>query len=91
MWHRRSGAEKAKDIAYLSSFYWSRMVATAGCWFFWDFSFYGNRVFQSAFITILTGGSAFQESCHHFDGRFWSPCNSCAAKKPDALVVYKSK
>ena len=58
MWHRRSGAEKAKDVAHLATYYWSRLIATAGCWFFWDFGFYGNKVFQSQFVSILTGGSA---------------------------------
>ena len=61
MWHRRSGAEKAKDIAHLATYYWSRLIATAGCWFFWDFGFYGNKVFQSQFVSILTGGSASLE------------------------------
>ncbi len=58
MWHRRSGAEKAKDVAHLATYYWSRLIATCGCWFFWDFGFYGNKVFQSQFVKIITGGSA---------------------------------
>jgi hypothetical protein len=58
MWHRRSAAQKAQDVRHLATHYWSRMIATAGGWFCWDFSFYGNRVFQTAFISILTGGSA---------------------------------
>ena len=61
MWHRRSSAEKAKDVAHLTTYYWSRLIATAGCWFFWDFGFYGNKVFQSQFVSILTGGSAFSD------------------------------
>ena len=31
-----------------------RLLATAGSWFLWDFSFYGNKVFQSQFIMILS-------------------------------------
>ena len=58
MWHRRTAAEKAKDVAHLATFYWSRLIATAGCWFFWDFGFYGNKVFQSQFVKIITGGGA---------------------------------
>jgi hypothetical protein len=58
MWHRRTGAQKAQDIRHLTTYYWSRLIATAGCWFFWDFGFYGNKVFQSQFVSILTGGSA---------------------------------
>ena len=57
MWFRRTGAEKLQDVKYLSSFYWSRLLSTAGNWFFWDFGFYGNKIFQSEFISILTGGS----------------------------------
>ena len=62
MWHRRSAAQKAQDVRHLATHYWSRMIATAGGWFCWDFSFYGNRVFQTAFISILTGGSASLEA-----------------------------
>jgi MFS family permease len=58
MWHRRTAAEKAKDVAHLATFYWSRLIATAGCWFFWDFGFYGNKVFQSQFVKIITGGAS---------------------------------
>ena len=61
MWHRRTGAEKAKDVAHLATYYWSRLIATCGCWFFWDFGFYGNKVFQSQFVKIITGGSAFAD------------------------------
>ena len=57
MWHKRSRAEKVKDYTHLGRFYWSRLLATAGCWFFWDFGFYGNKIFQSEFIHVLTGGS----------------------------------
>lgn len=35
-----------------------RLFATAGSWFLWDFSFYGNKVFQSAFINILSPGAS---------------------------------
>ena len=40
-----------------------RLLATAGAWFLWDFSFYGNKVFQSTFIGVLspTGAGAH---CH---------------------------
>ena len=37
-----------------------RLLATCGCWFLWDFSFYGNKVFQSAFIKILSPAGAGQ-------------------------------
>ena len=58
MWTRRTAKQKAGDVRYLATYYWHRLVATAGGWFFWDFSFYGNRVFQTTFVSILSGGSA---------------------------------
>ena len=54
MWTKANAGKKAKDISYLLSTYWGRLLSTCGCWFFWDFSFYGNKVFQSEFITILS-------------------------------------
>ena len=37
-----------------------RLLATAGAWFLWDFSFYGNKVFQSTFIKVLSPSGAGQ-------------------------------
>ena len=54
MWSRPSAGKKAKDVGYLLSNYWGRLLSTCGCWFFWDFGFYGNKVFQSEFIAILS-------------------------------------
>ena len=28
----------------MGKYYWHRLVGTAGAWFFWDVSFYGNKV-----------------------------------------------
>lgn len=33
-----------------------RLVATCGCWFCNDVFFYGNKLFQHQFISVLTGG-----------------------------------
>jgi len=33
--------------------YWGRLLATAFGWFANDFAFYGNKIFQSAFIAII--------------------------------------
>ncbi len=54
MWNRPSAGQKAKDVAYLLRYYWPRLLSTCGCWFFWDFGFYGNKIFQSEFIKILS-------------------------------------
>ena len=62
MWHRRTAAEKSKDVAHLATYYWHRLMATCGCWFFWDFGFYGNKVFQSQFVKIITGGGALSDA-----------------------------
>lgn len=37
-----------------------RLLATCGAWFLWDFSFYGNKVFQSTFIAVLSPSGAGQ-------------------------------
>ena len=56
-----------------------RLLATAGTWFLWDFSFYGNKVFQSSFIAILSPGASL------FTTLLWTllnsgkACNSCAS------------
>ena len=34
----------------LWTFYWHRMIGTAGGWFCNDFMFYGNKIFQGDFI-----------------------------------------
>ena len=39
-----------------------RLLATGGAWFLWDFSFYGNKVFQSAFIKVLSPSGAGVDS-----------------------------
>ena len=33
------------------------MAGTALSWFVWDFAFYGNKLFQSAFINAVIGGT----------------------------------
>lgn len=58
----------------LVSRYWHRLVATCGGWFLWDFSFYGNKVFQSTFIAILSPGASI------FTTLLWTLLNSGAQK-----------
>lgn len=50
-----------------------RLLATAGSWFLWDFSFYGNKVFQSTFIQILSPGASL------FTTLLWTLLNSGCA------------
>lgn len=50
----RTSASRKADFTALFANYWPRLLATAGSWFLWDFSFYGNKVFQSQFIAILS-------------------------------------
>lgn len=38
--------------------YWHRLAGCALAWFFWDVSFYGNKLFQSTFIKILYPGAS---------------------------------
>ncbi len=39
-------------------YYWHRLFGCALAWFFWDVSFYGNKLFQSTFIKILSPGAS---------------------------------
>lgn len=39
-------------------YYWHRLAGCALAWFFWDVSFYGNKLFQSTFIKILYPGAS---------------------------------
>ena len=59
-------------LSLLERRYWHRLVATAGGWFLWDFSFYGNKVFQSTFIGILSPGASL------FTNLLWTLLNSGA-------------
>ncbi|KAK9795893.1 hypothetical protein WJX73_010315 [Symbiochloris irregularis] len=49
------------------------LLATGGSWFLWDFSFYGNKVFQSEFIAILSPGASL------FTVLLWTLLNSGCA------------
>ena len=53
-----------------------RLLATAGCWFLWDFSFYGNKIFQSTFIKILSPNASL------FTTIAWTLLNSCEPPSP---------
>lgn len=46
----------------LVRYYWHRMVGSGLSWFLIDFAFYGNRLFQSAFIKILSPHSGIGET-----------------------------
>jgi MFS family permease len=37
---------------------WSRLFQTCFAWFLNDFVFYGNKLFQSTFINVITGGNS---------------------------------
>ncbi|KAK9812798.1 hypothetical protein WJX72_004025 [[Myrmecia] bisecta] len=42
--------------------YWSRLAGTALGWFFWDVSFYGNKLFQSTFIKIISPNASLVDT-----------------------------
>lgn len=44
--------------------YWHRLAGCAGSWFIWDFSFYGNKLFQGRLIEIMSPGATVLEVCH---------------------------
>jgi MFS family permease len=73
VWVKRKDSDRGADTALLFKHYWHRLFATCGGWFLWDFSFYGNKVFQSTFIGILSpGASIFVNLC-------WTLLNSGVA------------
>ncbi|WPT13011.1 Putative inorganic phosphate transporter 1-12 [Picochlorum sp. SENEW3] len=37
---------------------WSRLLVTSGAWVVNDLAFYGNKLFQSKFIAVISGGDA---------------------------------
>lgn len=37
---------------------WSRLLITCGAWFVNDFAFYGNKLFQSTFIEVISPGAS---------------------------------
>lgn len=39
-------------------YFGGRLLATAGCWFCNDVFFYGNKLFQSQFISLISNGSS---------------------------------
>lgn len=45
----------AASLKLTFGFFGSRLIATAGAWYANDFFFYGNKLFQSEFILVLSG------------------------------------
>jgi MFS family permease len=43
-----------KSLKLVVTHYWHRLIGTAGTWFCNDFFFYGNKIFQSVFIKIIS-------------------------------------
>jgi MFS family permease len=46
-----------KSLRLTFSHYWHRLLATALCWFCNDFPFYGNQIFRSLLIQLITTNS----------------------------------
>ncbi|KAK9821919.1 hypothetical protein WJX81_006266 [Elliptochloris bilobata] len=75
MWSRtdRPSEEVWRERAALVTHFWHRLLGTAGAWFFWDVSFYSNKLFQSAFIAIIAPGASI------LTGLLWTLLNSFVA------------
>ena len=43
MWRQQSNEKRSRNIGKIIAMFGSRLLATCGCWFLWDFSFYGNK------------------------------------------------
>lgn len=59
---KKAHANQPRHMGLLFKHYWPRILATAGAWFLWDFSFYGNKVFQSTFIKVLSPSGSGEHS-----------------------------
>ncbi|KAL3156851.1 hypothetical protein ABBQ38_001120 [Trebouxia sp. C0009 RCD-2024] len=73
VWKKRKTGE-SRNMGLLFKHYWPRLLATCGAWFLWDFSFYGNKVFQSTFIAVLSPSGADLE-----ETLLWTLLNSGVA------------
>ncbi|KAK9906884.1 hypothetical protein WJX75_009747 [Coccomyxa subellipsoidea] len=60
VWKRQNKPAKIamREQQVLWYYYWHRLAGCALSWFFWDVSFYGNKLFQSTFIKILYPGAS---------------------------------
>ncbi len=43
VWRQQSNEKRSRNIGKIIAMFGSRLLATCGCWFLWDFSFYGNK------------------------------------------------
>lgn len=43
VWRQQSNEKRSRNLGKISWMFGSRLIATAGTWFLWDFSFYGNK------------------------------------------------
>jgi len=57
------------SFGLLMTYYWHRLVGTAGGWFCNDFMFYGNKIFQGNFIKVITPKASVTTNW------LWTMCN----------------
>ncbi len=43
VWRQQANEKRSRNIGKILMMFGSRLLATGGCWFLWDFSFYGNK------------------------------------------------
>lgn len=48
-------AEKYANSPLMLQNYWYRLFRTSMTWLLWDLAFYGNTLYQSKFLLVLTG------------------------------------
>ena len=70
---RASRAEVHRKYGLLLKYYWHRNFGTALSWFVWDFAFYGNKLFQGAFIKVINPSASLLELL------LWTTLNSAVA------------
>lgn len=61
------------SVTLFFKYYWHRIFGAAFSWFFWDITFFGNKLFQSSFIKIIDPGATLISLLK------WSSINSFVA------------
>ncbi|KAK9839247.1 hypothetical protein WJX81_004005 [Elliptochloris bilobata] len=72
----KAQSKRSRDwqkLALLLRHYWHRLAGAALGWFAWDFYYYGNKLFQSEFISIIYPGASLVQQLE------FNLLNSCVA------------
>ncbi len=60
-WEKLRSQASSDNTKVFAKYYWHRMIGTALGWFVWDMTFYGNKIFQTKFISLFVQGNDIVE------------------------------